>query len=67
MYCKGIVPDVWKEKKKKRYSYFFAARFIISEWLMTRNYPDIITYFFFYKKRVVPISEFQEDSAKFPT
>jgi hypothetical protein len=45
MYCKGIVPDVCKEKKKG-YSYFSAARFIISERLMTRNYLDIITYAF---------------------
>jgi hypothetical protein len=48
MYCKEIVPDVWK----KKIFVFSAARFIISEWLMTRNYPDIITYVFC-KKRVV--------------
>jgi hypothetical protein len=35
-----------KKKKKKRYSYFSAARFIVSEGLMSRNYPDIITYAF---------------------
>jgi hypothetical protein len=52
MYCKGIVPDVCKEKKK--IFVFSAARFIISEWLMTRNYPDIITYVFC-KKRFVTI------------
>jgi hypothetical protein len=44
MCCKGIVPDVCKEEKK--IFVFSAARFIISEWLMTRNYPDIITYVF---------------------
>jgi hypothetical protein len=40
----GNCPDVCKEKKK--IFVFSAARFIISEWLMTRNYPDIITYVF---------------------
>jgi hypothetical protein len=44
MHCKGVVPDGCKEKK--RYSYFSAARFIVSERLMTHNYPDIITYAF---------------------
>jgi len=44
MYCKGVVLDDCKEKKK--IFVFFAARFIVSEWLMTRNYPDIITYVF---------------------
>jgi hypothetical protein len=48
MYCKGIVLDVFK----KKIFVFSAARFIISEWLMTRNYPDVITYAFC-KKRVV--------------
>jgi len=48
MYCKGVVPDGCKEKKKKIFV-FFVARFIVSEWLMTRNYPDIITYVFFVK------------------
>jgi membrane-bound acyltransferase YfiQ involved in biofilm formation len=38
--------------EKKKIFVFSAARFIISEWLMTRNYPDIITYVFC-KKRVV--------------
>jgi hypothetical protein len=33
-------------KKKKKIFVFSAARFIVSEWLMTRNYPDIITYVF---------------------
>jgi hypothetical protein len=42
MYCKVIVPDV--RTREKRYSYFSAARFIVSERLMTRNYPGIITY-----------------------
>jgi hypothetical protein len=56
MYCKGIVHDVCKEKKKKYiyiyiyiyviYSYFLTARFIVSEVVMTRNYPNIITYAF---------------------
>jgi hypothetical protein len=50
MYCKGVVPDDCKEKKK--IFVFSAARFIVFEWLMTRNYPDIITYVFC-KKRVV--------------
>jgi hypothetical protein len=35
-----------KKKERKRYSYFSAARFVISEESMTRNYPDIITYNF---------------------
>jgi membrane-bound acyltransferase YfiQ involved in biofilm formation len=38
--------------EKKKIFVFSAARFIISEWLMTRNYPDIITYVFC-KKRVI--------------
>jgi membrane-bound acyltransferase YfiQ involved in biofilm formation len=38
--------------EKKKIFVFSAARFIISKWLMTRNYPDIITYAFC-KKRVV--------------
>jgi hypothetical protein len=45
MYSKGVVLDGCKEKKKKIFV-FFTARFIVSEWLMTRNYPDIITYVF---------------------
>jgi hypothetical protein len=41
-------------KKKKDIRIFSAARFIISERLMARNYSDIITYaFFFCKKQVV--------------
>jgi hypothetical protein len=43
MYCKGIVPGVCKEKKKKKIFVFFAARFTVSEWLMTRNYSDTNT------------------------
>jgi membrane-bound acyltransferase YfiQ involved in biofilm formation len=39
-------------KKKKKIFVFSAARFIVSEWLMIRNYPDIITYAFC-KKRVI--------------
>jgi membrane-bound acyltransferase YfiQ involved in biofilm formation len=47
MYCKGITLTF--VKKKKKIFVFSAARFIISEWLMTRNYPDIITYVFLKK------------------
>jgi hypothetical protein len=39
-------------KEKNIYSYFFAARFIVSEVVMACNYPNIITYAF-YKKQVV--------------
>jgi hypothetical protein len=35
-----------KKKKKEKIFVFSVARFIISEWLMTRNYPGIITYAF---------------------
>jgi hypothetical protein len=35
-----------KKKEKKKIFIFFAARFIVSEVVMTRNYPDIITYTF---------------------
>jgi hypothetical protein len=37
-------------KKKKDIRIFSAARFIISERLMARNYSDIITYAFFFVK-----------------
>jgi hypothetical protein len=32
--------------KKKKIFIFSAAKFIVFEWLMTGNYPDIITYVF---------------------
>jgi len=32
--------------KKKKIFVFSAPRFIVSEWLMTRNCPDMITYDF---------------------
>jgi hypothetical protein len=39
---KGNCP-CWFKRKKKIFI-FFAVRFIVSKRLMTRNYPDIITY-----------------------
>jgi hypothetical protein len=35
-----------KKKRKKDIRIFSAARFIVSKVVMTRNYPDIITYSF---------------------
>jgi hypothetical protein len=50
--------------EKKKIFVFSAARFIISEWLMTRNYPDIITYAFC-KKRVVTTEPGQKQGCSY--